>query len=384
MTARHKRTLAAALFLGLLPGAQAPQAQSPRPCPGDTAQNTPTARLGADGPQVLLDESFPDPFVARFGTTYHAYATGVPVAGTQLNVQRMQSRNLTAWSAPAEALPHANLPAWVDRNHAQVWAPEVMEIGGRYVLYFNARHKGLTRTERDGNGLTVRQRHCLGTAIADRPEGPFTGLDAPLVCAGFDAGVIDAHPYRDGDNLYVYYKDDGNCCDRESALVVQGLTPDGLATLGEPQRLLVNSDSPGNQDDWEWEVVEAPTMVRRGNAYFLFYSGNFFGNTNYSVGYLRCLTPRGPCTDPGQNPILWSHPGSPLIGPGHQALLEENGRTSIFFHAWNQDPNAREQAGVHKRCLYVSRVHWGRGANGEEVPRIAGGAPPGGTRSTQP
>ena len=38
------------------------------------------------------------------------------------------------------------------------------------------------------------------------------------------------------------------------------------------------------------------------------------------IAYLTCETPRGPCRDLGDNPILWSHERSPLIGPGHQAM----------------------------------------------------------------
>jgi hypothetical protein len=118
-------------------------------------------------------------------------------------------------------------------------------------------------------------------------------------------------------------------------------------------------------------------MVRRGAAYYLFYSGNFFGNRNYSVGYLRCASPRGPCADPGENPILYSHEASALIGPGHQALLDIDAVSYIFFHAWNADPDGRERAGFHRRCLYVSRVLWERTPDGNERPRVIGGRPDG-------
>lgn len=114
-------------------------------------------------------------------------------------------------------------------------------------------------------------------------------------------------------------------------------------------------------------------MVRRGAAYFLFFTGNFFGNRNYAVGYLRCASPRGPCTDPGENPILWSHAETQLIGPGHQALLEQGGRTLAFFHGWNRDPERGE--GPLKRCLYASRVAWTPGPDGRERPVIVGGEP---------
>jgi beta-xylosidase len=333
--------------------------------------------LGAQHPHLILDRDFPDPFIARFGGAYHAYATGVRIGDVQYNVQHIEGSGLTRWSAPVEALPHENLPAWVDRGHAQVWAPEVMPLNGRYLLYFNARHNALSRSEQGPKGRHVMGRHCLGVAIADSPKGPFRGIDEPLACSDLADGAIDASPFRDGDSLYLYYKEDGNCCGRPSALYVQGLSPDGLAVAGPRHRLLENNDSPEESDDWEWQVVEAPTMVKRAGAYYLFYSGNFFGNRNYSVAYLTCDTPRGPCRDLGDNPILWSHERSPLIGPGHQAILEENGRTYAFFHGWDEDPKGdMEKAAAHKRCLYVGQIRWDRWHKSRhDVPTIMGGSP---------
>ena len=371
-------TLKAALAgaLALAGGAAAPAQEGAPPCPGARGEGVTLRALGAEQPHLVFDGNFPDPFVARFGRTFHAYATGNQTGGGQMNVQLIRSTDLRRWTASVEAFPHANLPEWVDKGHPQVWAPEVMEAGGRYVLYFNARHATLTRTERPPSGPRVLKRHCLGAAVADRPEGPFLGIDAPLVCSEFEDGVIDASPFRDGDSLYVYYKDDGNCCGRGSAIYAQGLSADGLAALGPPVKLVANNDSPEKHDDWEWLVVEAPSMVKRRGAYYLFYSGNFFGNRNYAVGYLACASPRGPCRDQGDNPILWSHKDSALLGPGHQAVLEDRGTSWIFFHGWNEDPDARERPGHHKRCLYVSRIRWDAWQRAETpVPTVIGGSP---------
>jgi beta-xylosidase len=367
--------LVAALSLLPVSAASGLAQAGPRPCPGTPGPDVPLRDLGAERPHLILDENFPDPFIARFRGAYHAYATGNQVGGGQMNVQHLHSRSLTRWGTPGEALPADRLPAWVDRKHPQVWAPEVTRVRGRYILYFNARHASLTRTETPPTGPVVRQRHCLGAAVAARPEGPFTGVDQPLVCAEFPNGVIDANVYREGDRLYLYYKDDSNCCGPGSAIYAQPLSADGLATAGPARKLLANNDSPGKEDDWEWEIVEAPTMLKRGGAYYLFYSGNFFGNKNYSGAYLRCTSPLGPCTDLGDNPILWSHKETTLIGPGHQSLLERRGRSYIFFHGWNEDPDAKEQAGVHKRCLYVGQVRWERSPAGDVRPVIAGGEP---------
>lgn len=356
--------LAAAALASASPAAQGTGQAS---CPGPSGAGVTLARLGATGPHLLLDEDFPDPFLARFDGATYAYATGVK----GMNVQAIRSRGFTGWSAPVEALPAANLPHWVQRDFAQVWAPEVMQVAGRYLLYFNARHSGFTRKENDA----VRPRQCLGVAVGTRPEGPFRGIDAPLVCKEFEEGAIDAHVFRDGEQLYLYYKHDSNCCGETSAIYAQPLTADGLAAVGQPVQLIANMDSPGKQDDWEWRVVEAPTMVRRGTGYFLFYSGNFFGNKNYSVAYLKCASPLGPCDDPGENPILWSHKETFLIGPGHQALLDHQGRSYAFFHGWNRDPDGKLDDSF-KRCLYASRVRWRRDPrDGGLMPVIAGGEP---------
>ncbi|MEA2998230.1 MAG: hypothetical protein QOK17_63 [Sphingomonadales bacterium] len=362
---RSRRLLAAALAATLV---AAETAGASPPCPD------PLGAPGGAGPRLLLDQNFPDPFVARFGGAYHGYATGAQAGEAPVNVKHMSSTDLARWSEPAEALPTANLPAWVDKADPQVWAPEVIALGGRYILYFNARHRTLTRTETPPDGPVVRKRHCLGAAIAARPEGPFVGIGPPLVCSAFRDGAIDASPLRDGKRLYLYFKADGNCCGRPSAIYGIRLRADGLAAVGRPRKLLANNDGPEAYDDWEWRVVEAPTMVRRFARYWLFYSGNFFGNRNYSVGYLACAGPLGPCRDEGRNPILRSFLASPILGPGHQSVLRQGKRDLIFFHAWNRDPDGRERAGVHQRCLYVADIDWIR-PFGELHPRVPGGEP---------
>jgi GH43 family beta-xylosidase len=359
-----RRLLTAALAAALATG----QALAAPPCPD------PAAAPRGEGPRLLLDENFPDPFVARFAGAWHAYATGAQQGRARVNVKHIRSAGLTGWSPPAEALPSQRLPAWVDRANPQVWAPEVMKVQGRYVLYFNARHRSLTRTETPPSGPVVMKRHCLGAAVSDRPQGPFTGVGGPLACAAFEDGVIDPSPFRDGKRLYLYFKDDGNCCGRRSAIYGVRLSADGLRTAGAPRKLLANDDGPEAFDDWEWRVVEAPTMVKRFGAHWLFFSANYFGNKNYGVGYLRCAGPLGPCRDEGRNPILRSFLASPMVGPGHQSILRDQGRDLIFFHAWNRDPDGREEAGVHKRCLYVAQLDWAQ-PFGEIHPSVPGGEP---------
>ena len=63
----------------------------------------------------------------------------------------------------------------------------------------------------------------------DPAEGPFEDHpEAPLVCQRELGGSIDPYPYRDADGrLYLFWKNDGNCCAQPVHLWVQPLADDG-------------------------------------------------------------------------------------------------------------------------------------------------------------
>jgi beta-xylosidase len=304
-----------------------------------------------------LSVDFPDPFVMRAGDRWLAYATN-PERG-RVNVQMATSPDLSTWASLKDsdgklhdAMPV--LPSWAKRGYT--WAPEVLKTGATYVLYFTAR-------DRKSN------LQCIGAASAADPAGPFASPAAdPLVCQKDLGGSIDPSPFRDSDgSLYLYFKNDGNNPDvrKPDRIFVQRLAPDGLSLTGEAAALLRND--PGS---WEGAVIEAPTMVRRPEGYFLFFSGNDYGwpaeqrLSAYAMGYATCSGPAGPCREAPDNPLLTSRMGKEgcLSGPGHQAVFESDGTSYIAFHAWAADP------GCHlldpKRYLYVAPLVWQNGHPG--------------------
>ncbi len=296
---------------------------------------------------------FPDPFVLEHEGEYLAYATNRDRGRT--NVQVASSRDLVNWESlrdpqkPGEhhdAMPE--LPVWAKRGYT--WAPEVMEIGGRYILYFTARDR-------------KSDLQCVGAAIAASPRGPFRDSGtAPLVCQTELGGTIDASPFRDSDGqLYFYYKNDGNNprAAKPTEIWGQRLSPDGTRLIGERVSLLRN-DKP-----WEAHVVESPTMVKTPAGYTMLFSANDFGWQDhhrlspYAVGYATCRSPLGPCTDAPENPILNSYNDPKLgciSGPGHQTVLRAKQRSYIVFHAWQTTPGCRRLD--WKRFMYVAPLGW--------------------------
>jgi beta-xylosidase len=281
----------------------------------------------------VLRVDFPDPHIIEVDGVYYAYATNS--AGR--NVQIATSENLVDWNLGIDAMPA--LAPWVRLSQPHVWAPEVMYIEDQYVLYYTARSR-----EAD--------RQCLGIAVSDRPDGGFRDTsDEPFICQVEEGGSIDANPYRDDDGtLYLYWKNDGNCCGRPTYIYVQEMTPDGLDLVGEAERLIRN-DRP-----WEAHVIEAPSMLKHNDTYYLFYSANNYGGVEYAVGYAVCEGPMGPCEKAPENPILSALlENPPVIGPGHQTFVEHNDQLWIVYHAWEIT-----SAGTRgdRRFMWIDRMAW--------------------------
>jgi beta-xylosidase len=269
----------------------------------------------------VYDQDFPDPFVLHDGDTYYAYATN----GNGKQVQTLTSQDLVHWTAGPDALPRV-AAKWA--YNGATWAPEVMKIGDRYVLYY-----------------TTSQR--IGRAVSDKPLGPFVDDTAePFIAQTTLGGSIDASPFRDGDGtLYLYWKSDGNAIGKPTDIWAQQLSPDGLSLVGEARTV-----GETNDHTWEGSVVEGPEMVRHDGDYVLFYSGGDFAGDDYSVGYATCDGPTGPCSDAPENPILKT--GCRAHGPGHNSFVAVGDETWIVYHAWLPD-----HAG-DRRVLWIDRLDW--------------------------
>ena len=270
----------------------------------------------------VLARDFPDPFVLQVGDTYYAYATN----GNGKQVQTATSKDLAHWTPGPDALPHV-AKKWA--YNGATWAPEVMKIGDRYVLYY-----------------TTSSR--IGRAVSKTPLGPFVDDTAkPFIDQLQLGGAIDPSPFRDSDGmLYLYWKNDGNAVGQETDIWVQKLSPDGLSLVGSPTKTGEKNDTV-----WESKVVEGPVMWKHDGRYYLFYSGNDYSSDAYAVGYATCKGPLGPCVDAPENPILTSK--CRAHGPGHNGLIEVDGQTWIVYHSWNRAHTERQ--------LWISKLDWKNG-----------------------
>jgi beta-xylosidase len=241
------------------------------------------------------------------------------------------------------------LPTWAVQKFGWAWAPEVFSLSeDEYVMYFTARYAiGFDGTQ------------CIGVATSDDPDGPFRSSNPkPFICQTGQGGSIDPSMFLDTDGQrYVLWKNDGNSAGYQVWLYIQKVSGDGLTLQGEPRRLLTVDQR------WEGILVEAPTLWRRDDKYYLFYSANAYNDRRYATGYAVADDIVGPYIK-AEKPLLATDLAAGVVGPGGQDIVTgPQGELWILFHGWAPDGYRR---------LYLAPLEWDTGV---PVPALNGRNP---------
>lgn len=274
---------------------------------------------------------FADPFVLRDGDAWLAFATGA--SGEHVQVAR--SADMRTWAQLGDALPA--LPSWADARSGFTWAPAVLRRDGGYVLYYTARDVA--------SGF-----QCIGRARASRAEGPYVDESAhAFVCQTDLCGSIDSSPLVTEEGAWLVWKSDENspACHGAPRIWSQKLSSDGLSLEGQRAALLSRDRA------WEGDVVEGPSMIKRGDGYVLFYSANWYASSRYAVGFAACASPLGPCDKRTKDGPILSSRGEEL-GPGGEEVFSDGTRAWAVYHAWSAPRTTYEEGGA--RSLRVAPV----------------------------
>ena len=252
--------------------------------------------------EPIYNGDFADPFALYDDNTVYAYATnttsGPNAPAAHIPVIAVTQSTGFAGHYLGDALP--TLPKWTVSGFQ--WAPSVWaRPDGTFVMYyatpathplncvFTPTTPGCVMTTHGANTAM-----CISRATSKSPVGPFVDdSSSAFICPYQEGGAIDPSIYIRSDGTpWLLWKSDGDCCNQPTYIYSQQLSPDGLSTVGPPHELI------GATQAWEGGLVEAPSMIKEGSTYWLFYSANLWGTPNYSIGIAACTSVIGPCTKP--------------------------------------------------------------------------------------
>lgn len=266
--------------------------------------------LAKDAMQRAGNPVFPgwyaDPEATVFDKTYWIFPTTSARYAEQTAFDAFSSPDLVHWTRHPRVLT-AEAVAWAKRA---MWAPAVVEKGGKYYFFFSA--NDIQGDDEVGG---------IGVAVADRPEGPYRDLLGRPLIDRFHNGAqpIDQFVFRDDDGAwYMIY---GGWKHANIVRLKDDFT--GVEPMADGTLFKEITPAP--------EYVEGPLMFKRDGRYYFMWSEGGWGGPDYSVAYAIADKPTGPFRRIGK--VLQQDPRI-ATGAGHHSVIRapDDGSWYIVYH----------------------------------------------------
>jgi arabinan endo-1,5-alpha-L-arabinosidase len=265
---------------------------------------------------------------------YWLFSTGV-------GINSWRSKDLMIWQAGPRVF--TNIPAWrtnaVPGNRGHLWAPDVIHLNARYLLYYSVSTFG-------------KNTSAIGLAI-----NPTLDPDDPNF-AWTDQGIV----------VQSHSTNEFNTIDPAVTLDVEGNLWMSFGSFWSGLKLIqldpatgkrIAPDSPMYSLAHQ-EAIEAPFIHRHGGHYYLFINWGICcrgTNSTYNIRAGRSGKITGPYLDKagvdllrGGGTLVMDSVG-PFIGPGHAGIFSEGGTNWFSCHFYD---GTRRGAPT----LAVRPLHW--------------------------
>lgn len=257
-----------------------------------------------------------DPYVLFYDGTYYMYATN---GFSQKGFEAYTSKDLVNWEYAGVVAEKPDI-----LGEYNFWAPEVYCYNNQFYMLYSA-------------------EEYTAVAVADSPLGPFKKTSDSFI---FDFHAIDGNLLFDDDGrIYMYFSRILHSEGEGQQIWGVEMNSDLLSAKLDTLTLLTAPNK-----EWEGWVNEGPFMLKHNGTYYLSYSGEFYFNINYSVGYATSDSPLGTFTRYENNPIL--APDTFIHGTGHHAFVNSPDGSELFI-VYHCHKNTNE---VHDRKICIDRV----------------------------
>ena len=273
---------------------------------------------------------YADPEGIIFGRQYWIYPTYSAPYEKQVYFDAFSSPDLVQWTKHARILDTAAI-RWAKKA---IWAPSIIEKGGKYYLFFGAND---IQSDQETGGI--------GVAVADKPEGPFRDhIGKPLVDRFHNgAQPIDQFVFKDGNDYYLIYGGWRHC---------------NMARLNNDfTGFIPFEDGTVFKEVTPEKYVEGPFMFKKGGKYYFMWSEGGWTGPDYSVAYAVADSPLGPFKRKGT--ILKQDPAL-ATGAGHHSVIH-NSRKDEWYIVYHRRPLGETDRNARVTC--IDRMYFDKEGN---------------------
>lgn len=251
----------------------------------------------------IFEGWYADPHAIIYGDTYWVFPTYSALYEEQVFMDCFSSKDLVNWEK------HEHIIDTVEVKWAKtcMWAPAVLEKGGKYYLFFGA------------NDVHEGEIGGIGVAVADHPAGPYKDLlGQPLINDIVNgAQPIDQFVWEENGEYLMYYGGWGHCNVVKLKDDFSGLEPFEDGTL-------YREITPAN-------YTEGSFMLKRDGKYYFMWSENGWGSPDYCVAYAISDSPLGPFERIGK---IIEQDETVATSAGHHSVINIPGTDDwyVFYH----------------------------------------------------
>jgi arabinan endo-1,5-alpha-L-arabinosidase len=277
--------------------------------------------------------------IIKCGNEYWFFSTG-------MGITSHHSTDLVNWRPGPRIF--TGTPDWatnaVPGNNGSFWAPDVIHLGDRYLLYYS---------------VSIGGKRTSVIGLATNPT-----LDPAAANYHWtDHGLVIGTSSKDNFNAIdpsVFHDEDGKLWlsfgSFWSGIKLIQLDPaTGLRLTNDPPIYSLAQHSVGKD-----KSIEASCLTRHGDYYYLFADWGLCcrgTDSTYEIRMGRSQTITGPYLDKSGTDMmknggdLFLATEGRFIGPGHAGIFSENGRNWFSFHFYDGNRNGLATLGLRE-------LHW--------------------------
>ena len=281
-----------------------------------------------------------DPWVYKHTDGYYYFTASVP------EYDRIEVRRAATIQELAEAEP---VVAW--RKHeegpmsANIWAPEIHYIDGKWYIYYAAAR---------ADEIFDHRMYVIENDSQNPLEG--TWVEKGQVKTDWESFSLDATTFEhNGQRYYVWAQRDPEIVGNSNLYIAKMVNP---RTIEGPQVMIT-------KPEYDWETIgflvnEGAAVLKRNGKIFISYSASAT-DYNYCMGLLSA-DENSDLLDPAswkksEAPVFQTNAENSQYGPGHNSftISEDGSQDILIYHARNYrdiegdplwDPNRHTRAQV--------------------------------------